>query len=82
MLEAAGFEPRFQLVPLGSESDAEPEQFREAVRELPDQSFEFVNEKGEVVATLTKAELSNAAIEGDEQFREAAIRAHLDRRGR
>jgi hypothetical protein len=42
------------------------------MRELPDGSFEFVNEDGDVVATLTQSELSNAATLAYQEFLEAA----------
>ncbi|MEX0864494.1 MAG: hypothetical protein WD269_06410 [Acidimicrobiia bacterium] len=42
------------------------------MRELPDSSFEFVNEDGDVVATLTQSELSNAATLAHNDFTEQA----------
>ncbi|MCI0543891.1 MAG: hypothetical protein L0Z49_05520 [Actinobacteria bacterium] len=41
------------------------------MRELADNSFEFVDEDGEVVATLTQAELSEATNDAYQEFMEA-----------
>lgn len=42
------------------------------MRELPDNSFEFVNDEGEVVATLSQAELSEAAMLAYQEFQDTA----------
>jgi hypothetical protein len=41
------------------------------MRELPDGSFEFVNETGEVVAVMTQAELSEGATTAYQEYQSA-----------